>query len=278
MRLDPETIHRRIATLLSQRRTFVIATIVETKGSVPQIAGSRMIIHADASFEFTIGGGSFEAEVIQDALAVFAADSSQSREYRLTKPDLGMYCQGVVKIFFEKQTPRPQLLIFGGGHVGQALSRVASATDLFSVIVVDDRQEYANIKKHPDADAVILTDREFTMNIPLVDDDTYIIIVTRCHATDKLLVKKYIDAGGAYIGLIGSRPKIKQFAKELETEGVPAKSFENIHAPIGIQIGGKDPAEIAISILAEVIQAKNAKRRSESSKLKSVTIQATGRD
>ena len=278
MRLDPETIHRRIAALLSQRKSFVIATIVETKGSVPQVAGSSMIIHPDATFEFTIGGGSFEAEVIQDGLAIFSSDSAQTREYRLTKPDLGMYCQGVVKVFFEKQAPRPQLLILGGGHVGQALSRVGAATDLFSVTVVDDRQEYANIKKHPDANRVIFTDREFSTNIPPVDEHTYIVIVTRCHATDKLLVKKYINSGAAYIGLIGSRPKIKQFARELEEEGITAKSFEKIHAPIGIQLGGKNPAEIAISILAEVIQEKNTKKMLDSVSLKSVRIPAGERD
>jgi xanthine/CO dehydrogenase XdhC/CoxF family maturation factor len=74
-----------------------------------------------------------------------------------------------------------------------------------------------------------------------------------------LLVKKYADSKAAYIGLIGSKPKIKQFERELEKEGLTSKAFENVHAPIGIPIGGKDPAEIAISILAEIIQSKNAK-------------------
>jgi xanthine dehydrogenase accessory factor len=271
MRLDSEAIHRRIAALLSQRKTFVVATIVETRGSVPQTAGSRMIVHSDASYEFTIGGGTFEAEVIQDGLSLFSGNSPQTREYKLTKPDLGMYCQGIVKVFFEKQNPRAQLLIFGGGHVGQALSRISSATDLFSVVVVDDRREYANSKKHPSANRVILTDREFSTNIPSVDSETFIVIVTRCHATDKLLVKKYVYSDAAYIGLIGSRPKIKQFARELEAEGVSAKSFEQIHAPIGVPIGGKDPAEVAISILAEVIQIKNAKKIAPSRKLQSVS-------
>jgi xanthine dehydrogenase accessory factor len=274
MRLDPETIHRRISTLLASRKTFVVATIVDTKGSVPQTAGSKIIIHPDGAFEFTIGGGTFEAEVIQDGLTLFSATSPQSREYRLTKPDLGMYCQGVVKVFFEKQSPRPQLLIFGGGHVGQALSRITAATELFSVTVIDDRKEYANITKHPNADYVILTDRDFSTAIPEIDADTYLVILTRCHATDQLLVKKFIHSPAAYIGLIGSRPKIRQFAKELETDGISATAFERIHAPIGIQIGGKDPAEIAISILAEMIQTQNAIRAAASKKLENLKAKA----
>jgi xanthine dehydrogenase accessory factor len=259
MRLDAETIHRRIAALLEQRKTFVVASILETKGSVPQLAGAKMIIHPDGSMEYTIGGGTFEAEVIRDALTIFSSASPQSREYRLTKPELGMYCQGVAKVYFEKYAPRPQLLIFGGGHVGQALSRVGAATELFSVVVVDDREEYATQDKHPVAARVILTDRNFQNEVPIVDEETFVVIVTRCHATDKLLVHRYAGSEAAYVGLIGSRPKIKQFAAELEQEGLPNSIFQRVHAPIGIPIGGKDPAEIAISILAEIIQVRNEK-------------------
>ncbi len=268
MKIDPESIHRRIAALLEQRKRFVVATILETKGSCPQQPGTKMLVHADGSFEFTIGGGTFEAEVIQDSLTLWNSDSPQTRDYKLTKSELGMYCQGMVKVFFEKYSPRPQLLIFGGGHVSQALSRVSAATELFSVAVIDDRKEYANRRKHPSANQVFLTDRTFTKKIPPVDEETYIVILTRCHATDKLLVHKYADSKAAYIGLIGSQAKIRQFARELEQEGIPAESFDRIHAPVGLPIGGKNPSEIAISILAEVVQVKNAKRAERSLDLK----------
>ncbi|MCI0603291.1 XdhC/CoxI family protein [bacterium] len=261
MRIDQEALHRRIATLLDLRKHFVVATILETKGSCPQQSGAKIIVRSDGSFEFTIGGGTFEAEVIQDSLAFLKSDSPQTRDYKLTKSELGMYCQGLVKVFFEKYAPRPQLLIFGGGHVGQALSRIGAATELFSVVVVDDRKEYASRKKHPAADRIILTDRNFTKKIPQVDEETYIVILTRCHATDKLLVQKYADSKTAYVGLIGSQAKIRQFARELQQEeGMQAKTFERIHAPVGLQIGGKNPSEIAISILAEVLLVKNSKR------------------
>src|SRR5262245_57113684 len=98
MRLDPEAVHRRIAELLADRRRFSVATIVEIKGSCPQRAGSRMIIHPDSTFEFTIGGGTFEAEVLRDALAASQLDAPSTREYRLTKNEIGMYCQGQVKV------------------------------------------------------------------------------------------------------------------------------------------------------------------------------------
>jgi len=259
MKLDPQTIHTRIADLLQSRKHFVVATITEVKGSCPQKPGARMIVHPDGSFEFTIGGGTFEAEVLQDGQAALNREIPVHRQYRLTKPDLGMYCQGLVTVMFESYHPVAQIVIFGGGHVGQALSKLAAASDLFQTIVVDDRPQFADDKKHPDADRVILTDRSFLENVPEADEDSYIVIVTRCHATDKLLVLRYIRSGVAYLGLIGSRAKIRQFRNELGQEGVSSALLDRMHAPIGLPIGGKSPAEVAISILAEVIQIKNAR-------------------
>ncbi|HEY7160385.1 MAG TPA: XdhC/CoxI family protein [Acidobacteriota bacterium] len=259
MRRDAETIHRRISDLLRERRQFVVATIVEVKGSAPQRAGTKMIIHGDGTFEFTIGGGTFEAEVLQDAIAAFHEDKPIHREYRLTKDEIGMYCQGLVRVMFESYSPAAALLIFGGGHVGQALSRIAAATELFSVTVIDDRAQFANSQKHPDADAVVLTDRNFIKDVPATDDESYLVIVTRCHATDMLLVERYLQKSAAYLGLIGSNAKIRQFRKELSEKGISEKLLDRVHAPIGLPIGGKDPAEVAISILAELIQVKNQK-------------------
>ena len=266
MKLDPGAIHRRISELLDARKSFVLATIVETKGSSPQKTGAKILIHPDGSFEFTIGGGTFEAEVIRDGLALLAGETDQTHEYKLTKQDIGMYCQGLVKVFFEKYAAIPRLMIFGGGHVGQAISRIAGATHLFDTIVIDDRKEFANREKHPAADEVIHTDRTFTENVPEIDAETYVLILTRCHATDKLLVHKYVDAPAAYIGLIGSEAKIRQFKRELQEEGISAQRFERIHAPIGIPIGGKNPAEIAISVLAELIQVKNSRTKQQQSR------------
>ncbi|HJZ13052.1 MAG TPA: XdhC/CoxI family protein [Acidobacteriota bacterium] len=259
MRQDPQFFHARAAKLLRSRKRFVVATLLEVKGSAPQRAGARMIIHSDGSTEFTIGGGVFEAEVIRDGLAVFGANQTALHDYKLTKNELGMYCQGLVRVFFELYRPRPQMLIFGGGHVGQALSRLAAVTDLFHVCVIDDRDEYADAHRHPFAHRVIHTDKDYEKRIPAIDSETYIVLVTRCHGTDKLLVKRFLHTPQAYLGLIGSAGKIRQFRHELSAEGIPATLLEQIHGPIGLPIGGKDPAEVAISILAEVIQTKNAK-------------------
>jgi xanthine dehydrogenase accessory factor len=263
MRRDSETIHSRIAELLHLRKQFVVATIAEVKGSCPQKPGARMLVHPDGSFEFTIGGGTFEAEVIRDALAANSQNNITHREYRLTKSDIGMYCQGLVRVMFEAYRPRPQLLIFGGGHVGQALSKIAGVTGLFSLAVIDDREEFADRAKHEAADRVILTDRHYIKDVPETDDETWIVILTRCHATDKMLAARYLNKPYAYIGLIGSEAKIRQLRHELLEEGVSAPLLDKLHAPIGLPIGGKDPSEVAVSILAELIQLKNQRSAPE---------------
>lgn len=267
MRRDPEAVHRRIADLLRERRRFVVASIAEVKGSCPQRPGTRMIVHPDGTFEFTIGGGTFEAEVLRDAQIAMPDKTPIAREYKLTKNEIGMYCQGLVRVLFESYEPRPRLMIFGGGHVGQALSKLASATDLFQVTVIDDRPEFASREKHPAADEVILTDRHFLQDVPETDSSTYITIITRCHATDQLLVRRYLDLPSAYLGLIGSASKIRQFKKELMELGVTEASLEKLYAPIGLPIGGKDPSEVALSILAEVVQVKNQQQQSAASHL-----------
>jgi xanthine dehydrogenase accessory factor len=257
MRLDAEAIHRRVAELLEARKQFVVATILEVKGSAPQVPGKKMLIHPDGSIEFTIGGGTFEAEVIQDALAMMRSPCPVTREYKLTRDELGMYCQGLVKVFFENQQPRARLIIFGGGHVGQALSRLSSASGLYEVLVIDDRSEFADPLKHPGAARVIQTDREFTTDVPVIDPYTFLVIVTRCHATDKLLVKRYLSSPAGYVGLIGSRAKVRQFRRELLEEGISVPELDRLHAPIVLPIGGKDPAEVAVSILAQLIQERH---------------------
>ena len=170
-----------------------------------------------------------------------------------------MYCQGLVRVMFESYSPRALSYDFWRRSCRtSALGRLSAASEIFSVTVIDDRAEFADIEKHGSVDRVILTDRHYTQDVPATDPETYIVIVTRCHATDQLLVKRYLKVPSAYLGLIGSRAKVRQFRKELIEQGMTEKLLDRLHAPIGLPIGGKDPPEVAISILAELVQVKNS--------------------
>lgn len=147
------------------------------------------------------------------------------------------------------------VIIFGGGHIGRSLSRMASAAG-FVVTVVDDREEYASRTRFPDAARTM--SGNWSAVIPKLDiqPSTSIVIVTRGHASDLEVLRIAITTPARYIGMIGSGKKVTATYKKLLDEGVPRSLLERIHAPIGLDIGAMTAEEIAVSIVAELIQTR----------------------
>ncbi len=159
--------------------------------------------------------------------------------------------------FLETVVPPPQLIIAGAGHIGKALSHLGSLLD-FEVTVWDDRPEFANKELLPDADHVLACDFMEASEKIRIASDTYLVIVTRGHRDDALVLKKYIGSDAAYIGMIGSRSKIGQVREKfLENNWATTAQWERVHTPIGLPIGSKTVQEIAVSIAAELIRERN---------------------
>jgi xanthine dehydrogenase accessory factor len=160
---------------------------------------------------------------------------------------------GEILFFLEPLFPLPQLLIAGAGHIGQALARLGKRLD-FEVTVIDDRADFANKKRFPEADAVVVADIGRALADFPVSSDTYIVIVTRGHSHDAGALRGCVGSPAAYIGMIGSRRKIALIREKFLAEGwaTPAQ-FDRVHAPIGLQIGSKTIEEIAVSIAAELV-------------------------
>jgi len=152
--------------------------------------------------------------------------------------------------------PRCRLLIVGGGHVGQAVGKGAAELD-FDVWVVDDRAEYASRERFPRAERLIVGPIGPTLKSLEITPDTYAIIVTRGHNHDEEALCLLAERGARYVGLIGSRRKIKLIFDDLEAEGISREALARVHAPLGIDIGSQTVPEIAISILAELIAHRN---------------------
>ncbi len=155
-------------------------------------------------------------------------------------------------------SPRRRLLIVGGGHIGQAVAKWAVDLD-FDVWVVDDRQEYVNPERFPRAERLICGDIGQTLKELEITPHTYCLIVTRGHNHDEEALYHLVDHGACYVGMIGSRRKIKLIFDDLEAEGISPESLAKVHAPLGIDIGSQTVPEIAISILAELIAHRNGK-------------------
>jgi xanthine dehydrogenase accessory factor len=252
--------YKRMTELLKEGKGFAVAEIVDIKGSVPQSADAKMIIYPDRSSEFTIGGGGFEAKVIEDSInLLFNGEKRLLKKYNLTPEELEMPCEGEVTVAFEAHQSLLKLLIFGGGHIGRMLGRLASETGLFNITIVDDRQDYVNPQRHPGVSRTIHTNERYDEGIPQVDDRTFIVLATRSFETDQYLLERFVNEELAYLGMIGSENRKKRVFDALEKKGVPVKPLERIHTPVGLPIGGKSPGEIAVSILAELIQVKNRK-------------------
>ncbi len=256
-------IFEEICTLQKAGQSFALATIIRTTGASPRVAGTKMLVHPDGRISGTIGGGNFEKLVIDDCLRLLKSDSNHLlKKYSFSetgKGATGMSCGGEAEVFMEINAKPKRLVIFGGGHVGRELARLALGSD-FLITVVDDRPDI--LSEYDPPVTTLQTDPDYREHFPSLDSDCYVVLVTRSHNCDRSVLAQVIKEDCAYIGMIGSKTKIAKLYSSLEELGVDRALLEPVHAPIGLDIKGEGPYEIAVSILAELIAVKNGMVRS----------------
>lgn len=236
---------------------FAVATIVAARGSTPRKVGAKMIVRGSGAIDFTLGGGPFEALVIEDAKAAIAAGASDLKCYRFLpvgENATGMTCGGEVEVFLDVYRQPPRVVIFGGGHVALPLARLAKNTGL-RVAVIDDRVEWANRERFPDVDDLVYAEGGYVRaDVPMEEDD-YVVIVTRCHQTDEVCLRRVLedDREPAYLGVVASKRKAKVLLATLARDGFDRVRLDAIRSPVGLDIGAETPQEIAVSILGEII-------------------------
>lgn len=238
-----------------------VVTVLEVKGSSPGKEGSMMAVFSDGSILGTVGGGSLEYEFIQEALKAIKENKSCEKSFELTeKGSLHMKCGGFVRAYIKVFAKREKLLIMGGGHLGAELYTLGKFLNKY-VVIFDDREEFANRKRFSEADEIIFGKMEETVKNYSVDENSYIIIVTRGHENDKECLKAILDkkVSPKYIGMVGSRGKVLSTYKELLDEGYSKEELKKIFSPIGLDISSSEPKEIALGIMAEITAVKNQK-------------------
>lgn len=248
-------VYEELIRLRNQGRKSVLATIINTQGSIPSYASAKMLVRDEGTVVGTIGGGCVEAEVITSARKVMETEKPEVMEFNLNKTpgyDTGLVCGGTLEVFLEPIIPQATLYIFGAGHVGLHTCAVASLAG-FKVVVIDDRETFANRERFPAATEILCGDwdAEMAKLTPLPGD--YILIVTRGHREDLRVLRWAVDTKARYVGMIGSKRKVTTFYKELLGQGVAAEKFDHVHAPVGLDIGATTPEEIAIATIAEII-------------------------
>jgi xanthine dehydrogenase accessory factor len=256
-------IYEEIVRLRQQGRRGAVATIVNVRGSIPSFETAKMLVRDDGSIVGTIGGGCVEAEVWQAAREIMESEKPRTLTFNLNqnpKYDTGLVCGGTLDIFIEPVLPPASLYIFGAGHVASSLYRAAGSAG-FDVSVVDDRENYANRERFPEAKEVIAEDFDKAMARLSPGETSYIVIVTRGHRDDMRVLRWAVQSQARYIGMIGSKRKTISIFRELVKEGIPEHRFERVHAPVGLDIGAITPEEIAVAITAELIAARRRVER-----------------
>ncbi|MCL5942240.1 MAG: XdhC/CoxI family protein [Actinobacteria bacterium] len=162
------------------------------------------------------------------------------------------------RVLLESIASPATLFVFGGGHLAEQIVPLAKRVH-FHVTVVDDRPIFADPERFPEADEVLVSEFAEAFDRLAIDGSSFVVIVTRGHLHDQLCLEKSLETDAAYIGMVGSRAKIKKTYQELEAKGVPRGRLEQVHSPIGLPIHARLPEEIAVSIVAELIQVRNSR-------------------
>jgi xanthine dehydrogenase accessory factor len=244
-----------------QRRgeTCVVVTVLGARGSVPGQPGAKAVVTAAGLIHGTLGGGRVEARAMAEAGMLLAGgDDCVERCWNLQQ-DVGMTCGGEMRFLFEvvRSLPAWHVVIFGAGHVAQALSRLL-ATLCCRVDVVDPRAEWigklatsARVRGH-------LT-RGYEDGLAMVEEGSFVVCVTQGHRTDRPVLRELLGRATPlpFVGVIGSAAKRAVLRRELLEDGVDPERVEAMVCPVGLPIGGNDPAEIAISIAAQLLQRRD---------------------
>jgi xanthine dehydrogenase accessory factor len=241
-----------LLTLLRGSGRGALATVVRVSGSVPQRPGARMLLRADGSTLGTVGGGAIEQEVLA-ALAACREGAEAQLLSRELGYDLGMCCGGRMEIFIEPIEGALRLVLCGAGHIAQALAALLPSIG-FAPTVLDEREEQNNEVRFPNVERVLCDPDSFLRRKPLAADD-WLVIATHDHALDERLLERALcgtPAQPRYIGLVGSRRKVLRILARIRDRRGEL-DLARLHAPIGLALKAQGPAEIALSIAAELV-------------------------
>ena len=239
---------------LSEAKVPLVSTTV-VKSEIDHIrVGAKMLFPANGEKVGSLGDAALETALQDELIEVLEKDAPGVFRWQVERDRDE---EGAVWVFMDAVQPRPTLLIAGAGHVGQALCHLGKWLG-FDVAIVDDRVDFASEERLPEADEIIIGDIAEELRKYPVDHLTYAVVVTRGHQHDEEALHSVIESNARYVGLIGSRRKIKLIYDDLRDMGIPEERLAQVYAPIGLDINSKTVPEIAVSIAAQLIQVRNS--------------------
>ncbi len=247
-------LYEEVVRLTRCGEAYALATVVANGGSSPRKSGAKMLIRKDGASCGSVGGGRVEKETVDAALQALSTGEPRLLEFILTE-EHGFACGGSMTVFVEPCGLRPLLILFGAGHVGRAITALASGCG-FRVIVVDDRPDCTVQDLLPGADKILCCAVSAAFEQVKIDRATSVIIATPGHLSDFDAVRGCLATDAGFIGLLGSRRKRETLMLTLAQEGFNSEQRSRIVTPVGLDIGAQTPEEIAVSIVAQLIRLK----------------------
>lgn len=238
-------------------QSYAFATVVEsTLKGTPRKAGAKMIVLADGSLFGSIGGGRNEKATQKECLKAIKSGKPHLVTYDYFGGKGQSVCGGQIKVFIEPFIGQKYFIICGAGHIALPLSVIGKMLN-FKVTIIDDRPEFANKRRFPHVDQIILGNHAQGLAKQPIDRNTYIMIVTQGNEYDFECLKTVIKADAGYVGVISSKAKRIKFFKRLKNLGISDRDLQKINIPAGIDIGAQTPEEIAVSIASEFVALNN---------------------
>lgn len=231
----------------------LLASILEP-GPRELVPGTRMLVERDGSRMGSLGVTELDdlvADWAANAFARHAAETAYWGPAGLSERTVAH----ATSVYIEVVEAKPVFLVVGAGHIGRALAKLADFLD-FHVVVLDDREDFADARKIPEADEVICEDFEVALDRYPIGPNTSVVLVTRGHKQDELSLRRCLGRGAGYLGMIGSKRRTTTVLDHLREEGFDAAELAKVRTPIGLGIGAETPEEIAVSIVAEVIMLR----------------------
>ena len=242
-----------------ENKVYALATVVKTEGNTPRSAGAKMLVFADGSIVGSVGGGIVEKQACADCLTAMKTGQTMLKTYSAIAPDAanaGMVCGNNMTVFIEPGEKLPYLYLCGCGHVAQAVLPLAKMMGYY-VVAIDARDISGYEEALKSADELhILESFDQIGTLDFVPGSAF-IVCSFSHKTDGDILNVVLGKEPSYVGMLGGKPKIKALFTKLMDNGYTEEALRQVHAPIGLDIGGEKPGEIAVSIMAEVLAARN---------------------
>jgi len=253
----PMTLYQQLAQAQQEGRSCALCTVIGAQGSTPRHHTAKMLVFSDGTFSGTIGGGEMESLVLKEAKQALEDGKARRLTYHLNDPKKGDpgVCGGTMEIFVEAILPKPTLIVVGAGHVGRALTNLAHWLD-FHVIVSDDREEFCNAQQTPHGDQYVVCPLSQLPSHVDIHDGCYVVLTTRNIQVDVEGLPALLQCKSAYLGVIGSARRWTTTRNKLQETGLSDDALSQVVSPIGLDIGAESPEEIAVSIMAEIMQRR----------------------